>query len=107
MSFKVCIFTYLTANGQGYLGNVIIDSKSCRRNFNDFGIGEWSEFNSLGAHIRQTPSKMGPLSVVSKRETEITLSWSELTGVATGNSDILSYNLYWDDNTGVTSILLV
>jgi hypothetical protein len=77
------------------------------RAFNDFGIGEWSEFNSLGAHIRQTPSKMGPLSVVSKRETEITLSWSELTGAATGNSDILSYNLYWDDNTGVTSILLV
>ncbi len=49
---------------------------------------------------------MGPLSVVSKRETEITLSWSSLIGIATGNSDILSYNLYWDDNTGIPSILL-
>jgi hypothetical protein len=76
------------------------------RAINYFGIGEWSEFNNEGAHIRQTPSKMGPLSVVSKRETEITLSWSSLIGIATGNSDILSYNLYWDDNTGIPSILL-
>lgn len=50
---------------------------------------------------------MGPLSVVSKTETEITFAWSELTGSLTGNSDILSYNLYWDDNTGVVNKLLV
>lgn len=50
---------------------------------------------------------MGPLSVVSKTETEISFAWSELTGSLTGNSDILSYNLYWDDNTGVVNKLLV
>lgn len=39
---------------------------------------------------------MGPISVMSKTETEITLTWSSITGVATGNSEITSYNLYWD-----------
>lgn len=46
---------------------------------------------------------MGPLSIISKTETEITVAWSELTGTLTGNSEILSYNLYWDDHTGVVN----
>lgn len=50
---------------------------------------------------------MGPLSVISKTETEITLAWSPLTGVATGNSLITSYNLYWDNNSGTVNILVV
>lgn len=53
------------------------------------------------------PSQMGPLSVISKTETEITLAWSPLTGVATGNSLITSYNLYWDNNSGTVNILVV
>jgi hypothetical protein len=50
---------------------------------------------------------MGPLSVLSKTETEITLAWSPLIGVATGNSVITSYNLYWDNNSGTVNILVV
>jgi hypothetical protein len=46
---------------------------------------------------------MAPISVVSKKQTEITLQWSALTGIATGNSAILSYNLYWDNATGTTN----
>lgn len=43
---------------------------------------------------------MGPLSVLAKKETQITLSWAALSGaLPTGNSEILSYNLYWDDST--------
>jgi hypothetical protein len=49
---------------------------------------------------------MGPVSVVSKTETEITLTWSSLSGTATGNSDITQYTLYFDDNTGETTIKL-
>jgi hypothetical protein len=33
--------------------------------------------------------------------------WTELTGTATGNSAILSYNLYWDNGTGNSNIELV
>jgi hypothetical protein len=36
----------------------------------------------------------------------IEVNWVELTGDATGNSDILSYNLYWDDGTGTIDIEL-
>ena len=50
---------------------------------------------------------MGPISVISKTETEITLSWSSLTGVATGNSEITAYNLYWDNNSGTVDKLIV
>lgn len=32
--------------------------------------------------------------------------WQELTGLTTGNSEILSYNLYWDDGTSVLDIEL-
>ena len=53
------------------------------------------------------PSQMGPISVVSKTETEITLSWSSLTGIATGNSAITLYNLYWDNNSGTVNASIV
>jgi Fibronectin type III domain len=50
---------------------------------------------------------MGPLSVIKRTETEITLSWSKLKGSVTGNSKILSYNLYWDNASGLPQIKLV
>lgn len=53
------------------------------------------------------PSQMGPISVISKTETEITLSWGSLTGIATGNSEITAYNLYWDNNSGTTDMLII
>ena len=43
---------------------------------------------------------------VSRTDSTITISWSELTGSTTGNSPITSYNLYWDNNTGTSSIEL-
>jgi hypothetical protein len=47
---------------------------------------------------------MGPISVISKNETEILLSWSAISGVSAGNSPLTAYNLYWDNNSGVVSI---
>ena len=32
------------------------------------------------------------------------MSWTALTGAATGNSNILSYNLFWDNATGTSNI---
>jgi hypothetical protein len=49
---------------------------------------------------------MGPISVLSKTETEISLAWSALKGVLTGDSAITEYILYWDNGTGVVDILL-
>ena len=74
------------------------------RNF--FGFGLKSTPNSEGVRIRRIPSKMGPIQVLLKTDTEITLSWSILTGTQTGNAVITSYNLYWDNNSGVSNILL-
>jgi hypothetical protein len=49
---------------------------------------------------------MGVLTVVSKTESEIVVSWAALTGVQTGNSAIMGYSLYFDNATGTTNILV-
>ena len=41
--------------------------------------------------IRQIPSKMSPVVIESFTDTQITVSWTSLTGVDTGNSDITAY----------------
>lgn len=49
---------------------------------------------------------MGPISVLGKTETEISLAWSALQGALTGDAAITEYSLYWDNGTGVVDILL-
>ena len=44
---------------------------------------------------------------MSQTENQIQLSWPELSGASTGDSAILSYNLYFDDATGTIDISLV
>ena len=46
-----------------------------------------------------------PYQLLSTDNT-ITVEWTELTGAQTGNSDILSYNLYWNDGSGDLTIEL-
>ena len=67
----------------------------------------YSPLNVGGARVRTTPGKMGPLSVTSNSETEVTLVWSPLVGTSTGNSDITQYHVYWDANSGTADVLLV
>jgi hypothetical protein len=74
---------------------------------NFYGNSVWSNKNTYGAQVRSVPTVMGPLSVLNKTESEITLVWSTLVGIATGNSPVTSYNLYWDDNKGNIDIRLV
>jgi hypothetical protein len=64
-----------------------------------------SEPNLEGARIRQVPSQMLTPYEVLSTDTTIQIGWSLLED--NGNSEILSYNLYWDDGTGVTDIELV
>ena len=73
---------------------------------NFFGVGPDSNVNIDGVKIMKIPSQMGPISVISKTETEITLAWSSITGVATGNSEITTYNLYWDNSNGDINMLV-
>ena len=43
--------------------------------------------------------------ITSYTDSQITLTWTALTGTASGNSDILSYNVYWNDGTGSPATL--
>jgi len=56
---------------------------------NSYGSSPVSSPNSTGARIRRVPDKMGALTVVSKTENQVTLSWSALTGSQIGNSPLI------------------
>ncbi len=73
---------------------------------NSYGPGPVSSQNTSGALIRRVPDKMGVITVVSKTESEIVVSWTALTGMQTGNSAILGYALFFDNATGTTDILV-
>lgn len=68
---------------------------------NSYGFAKYpSVANTDGARIRITPSQMAAPTIVLHTDTTIQVRWVELTGVQTGNSPILSYNLYWDNASG-------
>ena len=70
--------------------------------FNSYGPGEESEVNTGGAALRTKPHKMS--AVTKGSSTSISLmhvEWTALIAPANGNSNILSYNLVWDNNSGV------
>jgi hypothetical protein len=75
---------------------------------NQMGTGAWSMVNSNGALIRARPGKM--VSVEKDpilTATSIKVLWTTLiSNQETGNSQILSYNLWWDANSGTTNINL-
>lgn len=50
---------------------------------------------------------MQPPSQVYSTDISIQVEWQALIDDQTGNSDILSYNLYWDDGLGTTNIELI
>jgi hypothetical protein len=76
---------------------------------NQMGQGAWSQSNSSGAKLRQRPLKMLTVSKDESLSTEstLTINWPALeSSLDTGNSEILSYEVYWDANTATTNILL-
>ena len=53
--------------------------------------------NTSGSQIQTVPSQMAaPTSGSTTSSTQIQIDWVALTSTATGNSAILSYQLYWD-----------
>jgi hypothetical protein len=64
--------------------------------YNSYGWGATSAINTAGAKIRRVPDTMGVPLEVSRTDSTISIRWTALTGVKTGNSPITAYNLYWD-----------
>jgi hypothetical protein len=48
-----------------------------------------------------------PTSGLATTDTQIEVDWTALTSTTTGNSPILSYNLYWDNGSGTTNLQLI
>jgi hypothetical protein len=76
--------------------------------YNSYGFAlQESEINTSGAVIRRVPDQMAPPSEVSSTENTIIVQWQSLSGLEAGDSQILSYNLYWDDASGTLDIELI
>lgn len=71
------------------------------------GSSDESTINTTGAKIRRVPSQITTLSVASFSDTFITLQWTALSSPDNGNSDILTYQLYYDNNSGTVDQLYV
>jgi len=72
---------------------------------NTYGQSTPSYVNTLGARVRTIPVQMSnPTRGSDTSETQIQVNWATLSGTNTGNSDILSYALYWDNGSGTTNI---
>lgn len=72
------------------------------------GQGAWSQSNSDGVRIRIEPVKMNPIQKGAlSTENSLEIFWVGLTETADiGNSAILSYEVYWDANSGNLNLLL-
>ena len=74
---------------------------------NSFGVGTASAANTAGAKTRRVPDAMVVPIVASVAESLIGISWAAVTSPADGNSPITAYNVYWDNGSGSTSIVLL
>lgn len=61
----------------------------------------FSPISAGNVQIRRKPDAMGALSVVSKTDYEIILQWSAFNSPENGDSEIITYNLYWDEGDGL------
>ena len=74
---------------------------------NSYGFAtQPSDINTVGVRIKREPDQMAPPFELSSTDSTIVVQWSALVGVETGFSEILSYNLYWDDGSNDLSIEL-
>ena len=73
---------------------------------NSVGNGLVSNPNTSGALVKTVPSTMPTPTLVALTSSSVLVSWPSLTGSSTGNSAITTYNLYWDNGSGTSSISL-
>jgi hypothetical protein len=94
----------LTSSQFNYVFDDVVKVKATSTN--DFGTPIFSLVNTEGAKIRRVPDKMNAPFLVSRTKATMTIKWIALTAPATGNSNIISYNLYWDNGLGEITIEL-
>jgi hypothetical protein len=107
MSNRYCVIpmSTLTSVTYGYIFDdlVVVRAKAV----NAKGSGSYSDDNSSGAKIRSVPTTMTTLAVSDYSDTSVTLTWSALSSPANGNSDIITYNIqYNNDQSGTYSNLI-
>ena len=76
------------------------------RTHNAYGWGDYSAVNVVGGKIRRIPDTMPAPTITSYSDTSITVSWTALTSPLNGDSDILSYDLRWNNGAGLPTIEL-
>lgn len=65
---------------------------------NSYGDSDWA-YNIGNARVESAPSQMSAPTVSAYSDTQITVTWSAVSGTAAGNSAVTSYTLYWNKGT--------
>lgn len=92
-----------TSGTFGYLFDDVVLVRVRATNSYGYGLNSLA-MDTTGARVRRVPSKMlAPVESLLSTDTETILSWTPLTGVDAGNSEILGYSLYWDEGDALKS----
>ncbi len=94
----------LTASPYSLAFNQLILAKISATN--SFGEQTLSPANPAGALVRRVPDAMSTVTLTASTRDSMTVSWSALSGSASGNSAVTAYELRWDSGSGSTIYLL-
>ncbi len=95
----------LTTSPYNYLFDSLVKVRISAKN--SLGYGTTSTPNTNGARIRTVPKAPSvPYLGAGSNDVQLFVQWDSLTGTDTGNSEILSYNLYGDNGSGTIYVEL-
>ena len=69
---------------------------------NAVGFGEVSDENEEGAHVVKRPDKMNSPRLGNSRSSAISISWGEVPNTSYGETETVSYSLFWSDGSDIT-----
>jgi hypothetical protein len=106
LTTRTCLvpMSLLTSSPFNYVFDDLVTVRTTSTNF--FGTPIFSNVNIVGGKIRYVPGKMNAPFLVSRTKTTMTVRWVPIVAPATGNSPVITYNLYWDNGLGDITIEL-
>lgn len=97
----------LTATPYNYAFDTVVTVRVSAQNFYGFGLVSPTSA-STGARIRSVPVQMAaPTAGAASTDVALVINWIALSGAYAGNSDVLAYDLAWDNGVSNGPVTIV
>ena len=109
ISALLCVvpMSTLTAAPYNYLFDNVVTVRVSAQNFYGFGLVSPNSA-STGARIRSVPVQMAaPTPGAASTDVALVINWVALSGANAGNSDVLAYDLAWDNGVSSGPVTIV